>query len=109
MGSFDVGIMLMPDDLWARGKCGYKLIQYMACGRPVVASKVGVNLEIIEDGISGFLVTTIGDWVYALNTLRKTYSLREQMGKCGRIKVESKYCIQVTAPRLISLIYSIFE
>jgi glycosyltransferase involved in cell wall biosynthesis len=107
--SFDVGIMPLSDDLWSQGKCGYKLIQYMACGRPVVASKVGVNLEIVEDGISGFLVNNKDGWVQALNVLRKNSNLRQQMGKSGRIKVETKYCIQVTAPRLISLLYSAVE
>jgi glycosyltransferase involved in cell wall biosynthesis len=101
---FDVGIMPVPDDPWTRGKCGFKLIQYMACSLPVVASPVGVNAEIVEDSVSGFLATTMSEWVDALGTLRKNRSLRVRMGKAGRRAVEAKYCLQVTAPRLVSLL-----
>ena len=101
---FDVGIMPMPDDPWTRGKCGYKLIQYMACGRPVVASPVGVNQQIVEDGVNGFLAVTVSDWVRALKTLGNNYELRDHMGKAARAKVESQYSLQVTAPRLADLL-----
>ena len=69
--SFTVGIMPLQDDPWARGKCGYKLIQYMACGLPVVASPVGVNGEIVEHGVSGFLADTEAEWLAALSELSK--------------------------------------
>jgi len=105
--SFDIGIMPMPNEAWAQGKCGYKLIQYMACARPVIASPVGVAREIIEDSRNGFLATTTTDWVKALCVLRDNHSLREKMGKAGRIKVERQYSIQVTAPLLASLLMSI--
>jgi len=101
--SFDVGIAPMTDEPWSRGKCGYKLIQYMACARPVVASPVGVAPKIIENGISGFLATTTKEWVNAICVLRRNYKLAERMGKAGRIKVERQYCMQVTAPLLVSL------
>jgi len=105
--SFDVGIMPMPDDAWARGKCGYKLIQYMACARPVIASPVGVARQIIEESRNGFLATTTKDWVEAFHVLRDNHRLREKMGRVGRIKVERQYSIQVTAPLLVSLLRSI--
>ena len=101
---FDVGIMPLPDDAWTRGKCGYKLIQYMACGRPVVASPVGVNSQIVEENLNGFIVRTTEEWVRALTSLRNNPSLREKMGEAGRKKVEDHYCLQVTAPRLLSLL-----
>jgi glycosyltransferase involved in cell wall biosynthesis len=104
--SFDVGIMPLADGPWERGKCGYKLIQYMACGKPVVASPVGINRQIIEDGANGFLATTTREWVCALRVLRDNYQLRENMGQRGRIKVELEYSLQVTAPRLVSLFRS---
>jgi len=104
---FDVGIMPMPDNSWTRGKCGFKLIQYMACGRPVVASRVGVNPDIVEDGVNGFLAETTADWIHAFETLHNDFSLRMQMGKRGRRKVETQYCIQITASRLLSYIHRV--
>jgi len=106
---FDVGIMPMPDEAWARGKCGYKLIQYMASARPVIASPVGVAREIVEDGRNGFFATTTTDWVNALSILRNKPGLREEMGKAGRKKVETHYCMQITAPRLASLLRSVTD
>ena len=101
---FDVGVMPMPSNEWTRGKCGYKLIQYMACSRSVVASRVGVNPEIVEDGVHGFLADSQEEWVEALQTLRENHQLRKEMGQRGRARVEKKYCIQVTAPKLLSIL-----
>jgi glycosyltransferase involved in cell wall biosynthesis len=101
---FDVGIMPVPDNPWERGKSGYKLIQYMACGLPVVASPVGENRRIVEDGLTGFLAMTREDWVRSLARLREYPRLREEMGRRGRRKVEEAYCLQVTAPRLAGLL-----
>lgn len=101
---FDVGIMPLPDDPWERGKCGFKLIQYMACGLPVVASPVGVNREIVEHGVNGFLAESQEDWVEALRCLRDDPVLRRRMGQAGRNKVEANYSLQVTGPRLAELI-----
>jgi glycosyltransferase involved in cell wall biosynthesis len=102
---FDVGIMPLRDEPWERGKCGYKLIQYMACGRPVVASPVGASRHIVEHGTNGFLARSAPDWVEALRALRDP-ALRARMGTAGRAKVERTYCVQVTAPRLASLLRS---
>lgn len=104
---FDIGVMPLTDEPWEWGKCGYKLIQYMACGLPVIASPVGVNQKIVEHGINGFLAETPEKWVRALRSLRDNVDLRERMGKAGRIKVESQYCVQVTAPRLEALFRSV--
>jgi glycosyltransferase involved in cell wall biosynthesis len=101
--NFDVGIMPLPDEPWERGKCGYKLIQYMACGKPVIASPVGVNQMIIEQGVNGFLA----NWVNALRELRDNVPLREAMGYAGRLKVEKNYCVQVTAPRMAEILRSV--
>lgn len=103
---FDVGIMPLPDEPWERGKCGFKLIQYMACGMPVVASPVGVNSEIIDHGVNGFLADTPDDWERALCSLRDDPGLRERMGMAGRMKVEERYSLQLTGPRLAKLIKS---
>lgn len=107
MQQFDVGIMPLPDEPWERGKCGFKLIQYMACGLPVVASPVGVNYEIVEQDVNGFLARTSDEWVQALRTLMNDAGLRQQMAQAGRLKVEERYSLQVTAPRLAELIKSV--
>jgi len=99
-----IGLMPLDDSPWARGKCGYKLIQYMACGLPVVASPVGVNSEIVEHGVNGFLVTSEDDWREALNTLLSNEDLRKRMGAAGRRRVEERYSLQVYGPRVANLL-----
>lgn len=101
-----VGVMPLLDSLWERGKCGYKLIQYMACGLPVVASGVGVNPEIVRHDENGFVANTADEWVTSLGKLLESASLRKQMGAAGRQRVENEYCIQKTAPRMAQLLRS---
>ncbi|MDA3878114.1 MAG: glycosyltransferase family 4 protein [Halothiobacillus sp.] len=101
---FDIGIMPLPDEPFERGKCGYKLIQYMACSKPVVASPVGVNREIVEQGVNGFLANSHEEWLTALVRLLDNAELREQMGGAGRKRIEDKYCTQQVAPRLATLL-----
>lgn len=103
---FDIGIMPLPDEPWERGKCGFKLIQYMACGLPVLASPVGVNCEIVEPGVNGFLADSVSQWIEALNTLLDDADLRQRLGAAGRCKVERQYSIQVTGPRLAEILRS---
>jgi len=100
----DVGIMPLPDNLWERGKCGYKLIQYMACGLPVVASPVGVNREIVAAGVDGLLASTCEQWTAGLLQLAADPALRRRMGSRGRAKVEANYSVQAIASRLVSLL-----
>lgn len=102
-----VGVMPLLDSPWERGKCGYKLIQYMACGLPVVASPVGVNSQIVSVGINGFLANADEEWTEALETLLRDAALRERMGHAGRQHVENEYCIQKAAPRLIQCLKSV--
>lgn len=102
--TMDIGVMPLPDNPWTRGKCGYKLIQYMACGIPVVASSVGVNRNIIEDGINGFLVKNENEWRDAINLLLNDSNLRNSMGAAGRKKVQEEYSLQTWSPRLIDMI-----
>jgi glycosyltransferase involved in cell wall biosynthesis len=101
---FDVGIMPLADGPWERGKCGYKLIQYMASGVPVVASPVGANLQIVQHGVNGFLADSAGQWVEALHSLRGDPGLCRRMGEAGRARVESRYSVQVAAPMILSLL-----
>jgi glycosyltransferase involved in cell wall biosynthesis len=101
---FDVGIMPLVDEPFERGKCGYKLIQYMACGLPVIASPVGVNRQIVEHGVTGFLAESQDEWRQALVTLRDNPDRRREMGLAGRRKMELEYSLQATAPKLASLL-----
>jgi glycosyltransferase involved in cell wall biosynthesis len=104
MQKFDVGIMPLADTPWEQGKCGHKLIQYMGCARPVVASPVGVNSTIVQEGKTGFLAATTEEWVTALEKLRGDKNLRESMGQSGRRIVEQCFSLSVTAPRLAALL-----
>jgi glycosyltransferase involved in cell wall biosynthesis len=104
INDLDIGIMPLTDGPFERGKCGYKLIQYMGCGLPVVASPVGINKEIVEHGVTGFLAETEAEWFNALRTLIKDAAMRERMGRAGRLKVERQFSTNVTAPRLAELL-----
>jgi len=106
---FDVGIMPLIDAPFERGKCGYKLIQYMACGLPVVASPVGVNQSIVEQGINGFLASTTDEWMNAIIKLRDDSQLRKKMGMAGRKKVEVHFSLESTAAQLVDLFDQIIE
>jgi glycosyltransferase involved in cell wall biosynthesis len=103
---FDIGIMPLPDEPFERGKCGYKLIQYMACGKPVVASPVGVNSVIVREGVEGLLPIELSQWGEALLKLCDDPSLRKRLGAAGRKRVEAEYSLQVAAPRLEKLLRS---
>ena len=103
----DVGVMPLFDSPWESGKCGYKLIQYMACGLPVVASAVGVNSEIVRNGEDGYLASSAAEWVEALGKLLRDETLRAQMGRAGRERVKQHYCIQQTAPKLIAMLQTV--
>lgn len=109
IAQLDVGIMPLPDSPWERGKCGYKLIQYMACGVAVVASPVGVNREIVTPGENGYLANTPEEWRRALSLLVEQDDLRRKMGDCGREQVLKKYTLQVQAPRLAKLLREIIH
>lgn len=90
----DIGIMPLIDSEWEKGKCGYKIIQYMAVGIPVIASPIGANVDIINDSKSGLLASTQDEWISACSTLISSTALREMYGKNGRAAVENIYCVQ---------------
>ncbi len=87
----DVGVSWVPDDDWSRGKCGLKVLQYMAAGLPVVANPVGVHTEMVRDGETGFLAATTEQWVEAVGRLAQNPELRRRMGRAGRQLLEAKY------------------
>lgn len=104
LGSFDIGIMPMPDDMWTRGKCGFKIILYMACGIPVVSSPVGVNKEIVRDGENGFLADTEDEWFSKLSALIDDSLLRKRFGVEGRKTVERCYSVSKTVGKFIGIL-----
>jgi glycosyltransferase involved in cell wall biosynthesis len=101
--SFDIGIMPLKDDLWTRGKCGLKLIQYMAVGVPVVCSPIGANREIVKDGVHGFWAESHDEWVEKLEILIKDHDLRKRMGMEGRKKVIKQYSPEANTPRMLKV------
>ncbi|HJU15575.1 MAG TPA: glycosyltransferase [Stellaceae bacterium] len=100
----DVGVMPLPDQPWERGKCGYKLIQFMAGALPVIASPVGVNCDIVIPGETGFLAACDADWVSALSRLHGDPELRRRMGEAGRRRAEQLYSLRVAAPCFVGLL-----
>jgi len=107
VAEFDIGVMPLPDTPFERGKCAYKLIQYMACGIPVVASPVGANRDIVRHGENGFLAATLDEWKGALCRLADSPSLRHMMGAAGRADIEMRYSIQIMGPRVADLILQV--
>jgi glycosyltransferase involved in cell wall biosynthesis len=99
----DIGIMPLPNDEWAKGKCGFKALQYMALEIPCLASPVGVNTTIIQQGINGFLCESAQEWLQSFDLLITNETLRKQVGKAGRITVEKNYSVLSNAPTFLSL------
>jgi glycosyltransferase involved in cell wall biosynthesis len=106
INSFDVGVMPLPDDDWARGKCAFKLIQYLACAVPVIASPVGANVEVIN-GVCGLKASSPLEWIEALRLLRDNSNKRNQMGEAGRERVVSNYSLHNNLPILASAILKV--
>ena len=100
----DIGVMPLPDTPWERGKCGYKLIQYMACGLPVVASAVGANLDIVDPGSNGYLATSAEEWMHYLERLLDDPAERSRLGEAGRRRVEARFSLQAQGDRLAQLL-----
>jgi glycosyltransferase involved in cell wall biosynthesis len=100
----DIGISWLPDDPWSLGKCGLKVLQYMAAGLPVVANPVGMNREMVLHGETGFLASTARQWSMAIERLAADPALRARMGLAGRELVQQQYSVACWAPRFAALI-----
>lgn len=109
MKKFDIGIMPLLDSPWEKGKCGFKLIQYMGCSLPVLGSAVGVNSEIIDHVKNGFLATTIEEWKDGLEVLIGDKDLRKEYGKEGRDKVEKYYSRNAVKNTLLNLYGEVYQ
>lgn len=94
LSEIDIGLMPLPNDEWAKGKCGLKGLQYMALGIPTIMSPVGVNTEIIQSGVNGFLANTNDEWIEVISKLIESPELRLTIGQQGRKTVIEKYSVQ---------------
>lgn len=103
INGLDVGVMPLPDNDWTRGKCAFKLIQYMACGVPVIGSPVGANVDVVEPSC-GFLASSADQWITALRELRDNSGLAKEMGRAGRERVITHYSLRRTLPLLAETI-----
>src|SRR5258708_2735083 len=99
-----IGVMPLTDDEWARGKCAFKLLQYMAAALPCVASPVGANTEAVIDGFNGFHARTVDDWERHLEALIRSPELRARLGASGRAHVESRYAMRTYQARYLELL-----
>ena len=106
LSRIDIGVMPLTDTPWERGKCGYKLIQYMAAGKPVIASPVGVNTSIATPEV-GLLAASVDEWISAIDRLAGDRKMRQRMGAAARRKVEEDYSIAAVAPTIVDTFHAI--
>ena len=99
-----IGVMPLTDDAWSRGKCAFKLLQYMAASLPCVASPVGANTEAVLDGINGFYATDVDEWERSLEKLIVSPELRAQFGAKGRQHVEQRYALNSYRANYLNLL-----
>jgi glycosyltransferase involved in cell wall biosynthesis len=107
LSAVDIGIMPLPDDNWARGKCGAKALQFMAMGIPTVCSPVGVNTDIIQDNENGLIANSEDEWIEKLSLLIRSRELRARLGKAGRQTIEQRFSAAVQAPRVHEVLESV--
>ena len=101
--SFHVGLMPLEDDVWAKGKCAFKALQYMALGIPALVSPVGMNTEVIKHGQNGFVCATPEDWEVSLRQLLADAGLRQYLGHVARQTIEQHYSVHANTPNFLAL------
>jgi glycosyltransferase involved in cell wall biosynthesis len=101
LANSSIGIAPMRDDPWTRGKCGLKVLQYMASCLPVITSPFGVNADLVENGVTGFHAISGQDWATAIHRLAEDPALAATMGSAGRKKCETGYTLQKTFDTLL--------
>ena len=104
LASITIGIMPLEDGPWERGKCSFKMLQYMAAGRPCVVSPVGMNSELLREAELGRSATTIDQWTEALSSLIADRDSAARMGAAGRALAVARYSVAALAPRLAELL-----
>jgi len=105
--NFDIGIMPLHNNPWSKGKCGFKLVQYMSCKKPVIASPVGINCSLVKDTENGFLVKNLNEWFDAFEKLYIDERLRLQMAKNNLKKIEDEFNYTKNCQQYIQLIKNI--
>ena len=100
----DIGILPLPDDPWTRGKCSFKALQYMAAGVPAVVSPVGMNVEAVVDGVTGYHAAGPEEWTRLILELLDDRELRQSMGRAGRSHVEQAYSTEILTPPLAEVL-----
>lgn len=106
LAKIDIGIMPLPNDEWSKGKCGFKLLQYMSLKKPSIASPVGVNTTIIDNGVDGLISDSADQWVEAIEKLINDVNLRTRLGEAGRRKVELHYSVSSNTSNFLLLFQS---
>jgi glycosyltransferase involved in cell wall biosynthesis len=101
---FSVGLMPLEDTPWARGKCSFKMLTYMACGIPVVVSPVGMNTEVLDHGACGYAASTQGEWIDTVSSLLRDEATARAMGMIGRQITQTHYARSVIGPKLAELL-----
>ena len=101
LANSSIGIAPMRDDPWTRGKCGLKVLQYMASGLPVITSPFGVNRDLVTTGVTGFHAASAQEWMAAIETLAGDPALAAAMGAAGRKRCEAEYTLQQTFRKML--------
>jgi len=109
LAQIGIGVAPLTDSPWERGKCAVKLLQYLACGIPVVASPVGVHTDIVQDGVNGFLARDESEWTEKLRQLLNDPALCHRLGAAGRRTVEEKYSLDKIASKVAGVLHDVVK
>ena len=103
LNAISIGVMPLEQDIWSEGKCGFKCLQYMSLGIPSVVSPVGVNEEIIQQGVNGLIATTEEEWGNSLESLIKSIDLRKEIGQAGKQTIKTRYSVLAFEDQYLNL------
>jgi glycosyltransferase involved in cell wall biosynthesis len=101
--TFHIGLMPLEDDPWAKGKCAFKALQYMALGIPALVSPVGMNTEVVQDDYNGYICTEPSEWYQRIKQLLTDATHRQALGKAARATIEQHYSVQANTPNFLGL------